>query len=278
MELKKIAASIFFGLTLFLLSATFSFAKADDLVIMDDGGVILYVTNNVLADSTKANEEKKPTVPVPHPAPAKAVPLVPAHTESTVKISPPINDDKKIQVTITTPAPVQQKISNPTQANPASIPNTVVTRTVDQVVAKGAAGQTVYSIKSEQAHQLTINQEETKVKTDLSLQIDTISHALSVSASSQSTEPVRVSVLPKEAIQGIINKGILDNKTASRAQITLTKDLSGISYTVNSEKSGKLFGIVQIKAPGEVQLSAQTGKIIPTPKDTILNFFGSFVR
>ena len=287
MSWKNLIISFFLVSTLFFLSASLSFAKADDLVIMDDGRVVLYVTNNVLADSIKNNEEeKKPAAPIP--TPAKAVSLAPAHTQSTIKIDAPINNDKKVQVTITTPSPTQAKPPAPQAPtsiqgpiNPPSSPSpntTVVTKTVDQVVAKGAGGQTVFSIKSEKANQLTISQEDTKVKTSLPLQIDSLSHALSVPGSSGVPEPTRISVLPKEAIQGIVSKGVLQSKSAGEAQITLTKDLSGVNYTVDSVKSGKLFGIVSIKAPEEVQLSAQTGKIVPTPKSTILNFFGNFIK
>ncbi|HKC14886.1 MAG TPA: hypothetical protein VKC89_02920 [Patescibacteria group bacterium] len=289
MRRKNLTISFFLVATLFFFSANFSFAKADDLVITDDGGVILYVTNNVLADSTKSNVETKPTAPVSPPAPVKTVPIVPAHTESTIKINPPINNDQKIQVTVTTPAPLQQSGSvSPTKTlNPSSpsinkppVPQaTVVTKTVDQVVAKGAGGQTVFSIKSDKANQLTISQEEVKAKTSLPLQVDSLSHAISVPSSSEgSANPSRVSVLPKEAIQGVVNKGILESKNASNAQVTLTKDASGVNYTVDSVKSGKLFGVFSIKAPDEVQLSAQTGKIVPTPKTTILNFFGRFIK
>ncbi len=156
----------------------------------------------------------------------------------------------------------------------------MVNKTVDQVVAKGAAGQTVFSIKSEKANQLTINQEETQVKTTLPLQINTTSHALSVPSSNGSAGSDRISVLPKEAIQGIVDKGILENKNVSGAKISLTKDPSGsgVNYTVQTEKSGKLFGLIPVKAPKEVSLSAQTGKVVTTPRSVLFNFVGNFIK
>src|SRR5258708_35299828 len=122
MRRKNLTISFFLVATLFFFSANFSFAKADDLVITDDGGVILYVTNNVLADSTKSNVETKPTAPVSPPAPVKKVPIVPAHTARTIKINPPITNDQKIHVTLTTPPPLQQSgRASPTQtSNPSS--------------------------------------------------------------------------------------------------------------------------------------------------------------
>jgi len=291
MRLEKAAAFLFLSLSLLLLSAHLSFVKADDLVIMDDGRVILFITDNVLAESTvkdKGGEKKAPpaTQPPPAPPPVKTVPLLPAHTQSEIKINPPINNDKKIRVTITTPAPVKQPPnigSSPSTSKSApssSQPATVINKTVDQVVAKGAGGQTVFTIKSKKANQLTINQEETQVKTALPLQIDTVSHALSVPSSNGSAGSERISVLPKEAIQGIVNKGILENKNVNDAKISLTKDSSGsgVNYTVQSEKAGKLFGVISVKAPTEVELSAQTGKVVTTPRSVLFNFVGRFIK
>ncbi len=302
MRLKRFAAFLFLSLSLLLISARLSLAKADDLIIMDDGRVILLITDNVLAESTVKVEVKNappanaPPAPAPPPS-AKTVPLLPAHTQSEIKINPPINNDKKIQVTITTTPPAIKQTSNSTpvretapssgsvpstskSAPSSSQPATVINKTVDQVVAKGAGGQTVFTIKSEKANQLTINQEETQVKTSLPLQIDTVSHALSVPSSNGSAGSDRISVLPKEAVQGIVNKGILENKNVSNAKISLTKDSSGsgVNYTVQTEKSGKLFGLIPIKAPKEVSLSAQTGKIVTTPRSVLFNFVGNFIK
>src|SRR5258708_16714027 len=113
---------------------------------------MLYVTNNVMAYTNRCNLKSKLTATVSPPAPVKTVPIVPAHTESTIKINPPINNDQKIQVTVTTPAPLQQSGSvSPTKTLNPSSPSinkppfpqaTVVTKTVDQVVTKGAGGPT----------------------------------------------------------------------------------------------------------------------------------------
>lgn len=267
MKLKWFAISSFLSVTLLLVSAHMSFAKADDLIILDDGRVILLITNNVLAETT--TKGKAPPA-APPPAPAKTVPLTPAHTQSEVKINPPINNDKKIQVTITTPTK-QSNIASPQ-------PATVINKAVDQVVAKGAAGQTVFSIKSEKANQLIIKQEDIQVKTPLPLQIDTVSHALSIPSSNGSAGSDKIQVLPKEAVQGILNKGILENKNINDAKISLTKDSSGVNYTVQSEKNGKLFGFIPVKAPTEVTLSAQTGKVVITPRSVIFNFVGKLIK
>lgn len=296
-------------------------ANADTLVIQGDGKVILVLADNgVLGESVTSapKEPAKPPMPdqqsnppkenstqpqsaPPQPqhaedkpqAPAKTVPLTPPHTENTVQINPPINDGRKMQVTITTNTAVQQAsppttktITQPTlpsgnTARPATpATNTIKTNTikeaVDEVVAQSANGKPVLSIKSEKANQLTIQQGKTQVKTNLSLQINTFNHSLSIFTPTSPAVPVFV--LPSEAIQGIANKGLLDTKSLNGATINLTRDTNGINYTVNSKKQGKLFGVFSVKLPIQVKLSAQSGKIINTSQSLLYNIFGGLIK
>ncbi|MCL5113569.1 MAG: hypothetical protein M1372_00165 [Patescibacteria group bacterium] len=325
MSIKKLFALFLLLLLIFPFSAQVMIAKADDLIIQDDGKVILVITNNngVLGESTAKNipikESPKPAAPAQksnppppppsHPAsqtPAKVVPLVPPHAQSTVQINPPINNDKKMQVTITTeaapktpqpitnqaaktsptgisansktsPKPTAPKTS-PTIVSPKSTsfaPSNVVSKTVDQVVAQGSNGQPVLTIKSDQARQLTIQQGHTQVTTALPLQIDTLTHSLSVPSSNAST---KVSVLPTEALQGILEKGSLSAQDITKAKINLTKDETGVNYTVQGEKKGKLFGIFDVNSPVQVKLSAQNGKVVNTSQSLLFNTLGGFIK
>ena len=321
MSAKKILALFLLFLIIFPFSAQVMIAKADDLIIQDDGKVILVITNNngVLGETTTtAKESTKPVVPQQsnpkpppppsHPAPqapTKVVSLVPPHTQSTVQINPPINNDKKMQVTITTGAAPRtpQSITNqaakasptgisansvsqrptgttasPTIVSPKSTstaPGNVVSKTVDQVVAQGSNGQPVLTIKSDQARQLTIQQGPTQVTTTLPLQIDTLTHSLSVPSSNAST---KVSVLPTEALQGILEKGSLSAQDITKAKINLTKDETGVNYTVQGEKKGKLFGIFDVNSPIQVKLSTQNGKVVNTSQSLLFNMLGGFIK
>lgn len=321
-----------------------SIAKADNLVIQDDGNIILVITTDgVLGVSTTTAPQvpAKSTAPVqqsnppqqnkpqsvpPQPQhtetkqqsspqsptnsspqiPAKTIPIVPPHTESTVQINPPINNDKKVQVTITTgtsaqtPPPItiqpaaQIKKSltspaaspsrgasktsvtlTPAPTNTPSTSTTAVTETVDQVVAQGTNGKPVLSITSAKANQLTIQQGTTQVTTALPLQIDTLTHSLSIPSQNEST---KVNVLPTEAMQGILDKGILTTQNVNQAKIDLTNGTSGVDYTVSSQKQGKLFGLFPVQSPVQVTLSAQNGKVVKTSQSLLFNLFGGLIK
>lgn len=283
-------------------------ARADDLIIQDEGNIELIISNNGVlgvltssapqSNSSQHSEQKQQSSPPPtsnpaSQAPTKTVPLVSSQTQSTVQINAPINDDKKVQVTITTGATAQHAVNSSVKTQPTQIPSAsnvgtgtiqantksinttrVITKSVDRVIAQGANGQPVITIKSDQAHQLTIQQGPTQVTTNLPLQIDTPTHSLSVSSQKQST----INVLPSEALQGIHNEGTLNTQSINQAKINLTQDESGVNYTVNSQKQGKLFGVFSVKSPVQIKLSAQTGKIQKTSQSFIFNLFGGFIK
>ncbi|HEV2339901.1 MAG TPA: hypothetical protein VGT05_04025 [Patescibacteria group bacterium] len=326
-------------LLIFPLVAQTSIAKADDLVIQDDGKIILVITNNgVLGVTTSAPAPvttANKSAPVTHAAvtqpqhtsppppsnpitPVRTVPIVPPHTESTVQINPPINSGRKVQVTITTQTPstppvikvpatngnIQQNpqtaplkssavipvqknqtttvqtnktgnIVPPSAVNPTSQSPAVTTKTVDQVVAQGSDGKPVITIQSDQAHQLTIQQGTTKVTTSLPIQVSTMNHSLGVPSQNQTGA---INVLPSEALQGIVNKGILNTRNASKAKVHLTQDTNGVNYTVDTQKQGKLFGVFPVQSPVQVKLSAQSGKIVNVTQPVLFNIFGGFIK
>lgn len=122
---------------MFFSSSPLALAYADDLVIQDNGSVLLLVTDNVLGESTTKEADKNthppenkhptpasppPSNPAP-PAPTKgnAVPLVNSTTPSTVHIDPTPTNSKQINVTIT---PNTGTAANAGQSgSPANLPN-----------------------------------------------------------------------------------------------------------------------------------------------------------
>lgn len=259
---KKKFLTILLLIIVFLFFNSAVLANADDLIIQSDGGIILVITGNgVLGESTsKTKEEKKEEKPR---APARTIPLVPARTESIVEVKPPINNDRKVQVTIT-PGP---KTLAP------SVPVRTITKTVDQVVAQGANGQPVLTIKSDRATKLIIKQGEAQASTSLPLQINTITHTLSVPSGNEST---RISVLPNEALKEVKDKGILDQQGSIK--IDLNKDVEGVNYTLLSEKKGKLLGVLDITSSVEVKLSAENGKVIRTSQGPLFGILNGLIR
>lgn len=262
------------------------------------------------AQTTQSQPAPKPQTPPATPAPAKTVPITAPHTDSTVQINPPINDSKKMQIIITTPtnttsttpipsSPVISstpakitptttplgKTANPlvsitpsTHTSlilPTPTPALVLTKTVDQVVAQGSNGQPVITITSPGISTLTIQQGPTQVTTNLPLQIDTLTHVLSIPSQNQSSA---ITVLPKEALQGIVNTGLLNTQQSSAAKIDLTKDPSGINYTVNAQKQGKILGVIPVKSPVQITLSAQTGKIMHVVQPILFSILGSIIK
>lgn len=348
---KKFFQFFIVFLFIFPLLTETSIARADDLVIQDDGNIILVITNSdVLGESrppTSVNntspktnppqqttpqhvEEKQQASPPPsNPAPVvKTEPLVPPRTQSIVQINPPANNNKKVQVTITTQpstqpqipqvkTPVLPIISGSVQRNPpltntptklsatitnfplktltdtpiptasainpipsppstaSTTPPSVMVKTVDQVIAQGSNGKPVITIKSDQANQLTIQQGSTQVSTSLPLQIDTLTHTLGVPSQNQQAA---INVLPSEALQGIIDKGLLDTQNINQAKINLTQDTNGVNYTVEGQKKGKLFGIFDVQSTVQVKLSAQNGKIVNVAQPILFSIFGGLIK
>lgn len=143
MKVKKILAGILVSQVIMLSSGSLVLAKADTLVIQDDGKIELFVTSNdnVLAatatsspSSTQAPSAASPSTPAPAAktsppaptAPPKVVPLVPAHVESIVQINPSTTGNQKIQVVITKGTPALAATPAPTKTTPptAGVSNT----------------------------------------------------------------------------------------------------------------------------------------------------------
>lgn len=259
--------------------ATMIQAKADDLVIKADGAVILIITkdNNVLAETTKKDEEKpkEPEKPsAQKPAQHHEEPLTPPHSQTTVQITPPASNDKKVEVTVTQSRP------NPAlpQSQPTNPATSTIKKTVDQVVAEGTNGKPVLTISSSRANELTISQGTTQVSTNLPLTLDTLTHSLSIGTLSGQNSPARVSVLPSEVLRDVLDKGYINPTDIGKVKINLTKDSRGVTYTVNSQKKGKFLGVVDVIAPVQVKLSAQTGIIINTAQLALFTFLERFIK
>ncbi len=233
-------------ITYFLLLPIHVYADSQELIIHDNGDIQLGnpSTKHVLGIATESGTTQTTNLKL--------------HRKHHVRISPPINDGQQIQVVVTTEQPTQP-----------------ISTSVDKVVAEGAKGQPVITITSGHARELTIQQGSTHVTTSLPLQIDTTTHALSIPIASQDAT---INVLPKEAVQEIIHKGLLNTQEATQATVSLTRGDKGITYTIDSKKQGKLLGIVPITSSTQVQISAENGKVITGIQPFFSTILKSFIK
>lgn len=261
--MKHFLALLLAPAVVFSVAAPVPPAKADEILVQNDGAVILVITNDqVLAESTTKKEESKPK-------PAQTVTLAPSNAQSVVKINPKTTGDKKIEVTVSVGVPVKKAgtIIPAAAPNPApAAAGSNITKKVDQVVAEGVNGKSVLTIKPNNSGQITISQENTDVSTALPIQIDTVTHTLS-------NETSKILVLPKEAAQGANNQ-----IKSEVSQISLTGSANGPVYNVSGNEKGKLLGLLPVQSITRVTLSAQTGRVIQASQSPLFGVFGFLIK
>ncbi len=278
-KLKFVALFLIAVLVLQAVSLVFTqqvaVAKADDLIIEDDGTIILIIGNsNVLA----ATDPNTPGSKIP--VEKKVETIVPPKTETKVEIKASGKDDKKINIKIETkpraaaqPAATVGKPPAPTAANQ---PIQTITKTVDTVILRDANKQPVLNIKSDKADQVTIQQKTTTAATSLPVQVDTQTHEVSVTTSEGQKN---VSVLPDQAIKGAEDKAVSDKHLpVVQKDVKLIQESGQAVYQVNEVRQGKLFGVLSVSLPTHVKLSAQTGKTTSVWESPITVFLGPFIK
>ena len=263
-------------LTLLLLSVPVTRARAENsIVIHDDGTISLFITHGFVLGASDDKTKSKPSTSPTSPPTETSVSLTRLHTESKITVTPPINDDKKIQVTITSVTPTQNPSSPVLPKNQSVVTIKTIEENVNEIVAQGTDEKPILSITSPTAHELQIKQQNVAVTTVLPLQIDSLTHSLGISSASQ---PATISVLPHEAVQGMIDEGLLDTKSLNGMKIYLATDSTGITYNVQSERQGRLFGIIPVASPVQVILSAQNGKVVKVSQSILFTILGKFVK
>lgn len=281
------------GQFLFGAVAPWALAQADDIVIKDNGSVVLIMTdNNVLGETTVKRSEP------PKPAAGKVVPLVSPANPSTVHIDPVPTKGKQMNVSITPNTAQQASSGNSQKTNPAggtaaakpqagtaspantSLPSPAgtINKVVSQVVAQDAKGGAVFSVKPNSNGQVTLQQGATEVATSLPLEIDSKTRTIQVMVNNQ---PTKLSVLPAEAVTSISAKGLVTPPTAANAaqpQVVLVKNQERLEYQIKGEKSGKFLGILPVKTQVQVNVSAQTGNTLSVSQSPLFSIFGFLIR
>lgn len=282
----KVAVFVIVFLLLMFKPGSALSANADTLIITDSGAVNLIVGDGV---STVTNDAESQTLGLE--VKAKEVNLVPERIESVVKVEPSKTDNKKVQVTVTQVSKQTTPASSQAQAKKPPI-----VKEVDQVVAQGKLGNVVLSVNpagkdSSGKGQVSINQGATSATTSLPVQINSVKHSVSV-ISPQGTQE-NLSVLPKEAVQDAVSKGLIDAgtpvKTVQEVPALLVPEQSqgktnptarpsqqgkqappktsveilqnGPVYQISGNKTINLLNIVNFKIPVNVRMSAKTGEV-----------------
>lgn len=273
------------SLAIFLLELGFAkavhlaSAKADDLIIDDNGSITLLITNDtVLAVSTSApsatptqnesspkkSQETKTRSPEP-----KAIPIAPPNSTTTVKVSPSAKGDKKLNITIQTTTPTTPKTTS--LPRPAALQ-----KTVDNVILQNAQKEPIITIKASdnQDEKLSIQQKDVKADTGLPLQIDSKTHIVSADTEN-GAKPILV--LPDQAIKNASNK-INPSLSVTTSSVTLVSDKGNAEYVVNETRKGKFLGIVNVNIPSQVRISAETGKTISVWQSPLSYLTGFLIR
>ncbi len=312
MKIKKIILEILVGQIVFLSFAPFALAKADDLIINNDGSLELIITEPVLGEKTSVpapttSSSPPPSTPkietpkaqTPTTAP-KVVPVAPANSNTTVKISSTTTNDKKLNITIETTAKTSSAttVATPKAApsakpvatqgpgsskpipSPTSSPNTeniqTTQKTVDNVILRNAEKQPILTIQaSNQSNEVNIQQKDINVTTNLPIQIDSKSHIVSVDTGN-TTE--KVSILPDQAVRGAADKITQSNLVTTNLNVSLVQDKGQAEYVVNQTKTGKLLGLINVSLPSQVKISAQTGKTISVWQSPLLYLAGFLIK
>lgn len=312
---------VFLQLSILFFSSPVS-AKADDLIIDDNGSVTLVITGNtslVMGTSTiapsVAPQAPAPAAPATPAAPAnkpsnppKVVPIAPANSQTTVKITPPAPDSKKLNITIETktnkpvitspttppsliaPTATQAPKTINTNTTTISVTNTPTPsstpvpanvestqKTVDNVILRNANEVPVITIKANenQNGNLSIQQQGVKVDTKLPLQIDSKTHVVSVDTSSG---PQSISILPDQAVKGANDKITVSSLKTLDSKVSLTETGGQPEYVVSQTKQGKFLGIFTVSLPSEVKISAKTGRVLSVWQSPLTLIPGLFTK
>lgn len=264
---------------IFLLSAPLALAQADDIVIQGSGAVVLIITgNNVLGETTKSTATKKEESP--KTSSGKVVPLTSQTTQSTVHIDPKPTKDKQINVSITSTSSKPQSGTAPSVTNNPAPNSNTINKVVNKVIAQDAKGETVFSVKPNTEGKVTLQQGTTEVSTSLPLDIDSKTRTIQVVVGNQ---PTKLSVLPTAAVTSVTAKGLVtvSNEASINTilpQVSLVAEKGQLEYQVKGERAGKLLGILPVKTPVQVAVSAQTGNTLSVSQSPLFSVFGFLIK
>lgn len=273
-HMKKTATLLLVPLLFLFFVQNLAIAKADDLVIEEDGSIILIVSDTKVLGTTDPNTPGFSLPPGKKAEVKKVETIVQPKEQSKVEIKPSAKNDKKLNITIT-PTPAGPQPAKPNVApTPSAEP---ITKSVDNVVLRNANKETVLNIKSDKSNNLTIEQNQTQAKTNLPVQIDTKSHEISVTTTKGQEN---VQVLPDQALKSAEDKetSFVKNLGASETNVRLTQIRGSAVYEVDEIKTGKFLGVLSVSLPNHIKISAETGKTLSVWQSPVSIFLGFLIK
>lgn len=241
----KIILSLVIAISLFIFSGHLALAKADDLVIQDDGSIVLVFSKPVLAASTDQLKQIESAI-------EKVIEVAPAHAQNTVEVNPTPTKDQKIEVTVKTEAK-------------GKAPAKEEKKSVDQIVAQGADKKPIFTIAPNKSNRVSIKQGSIEAATPLPLTIDAKSKSVSTKVGN---EQVKIQVLPKDAVKKVEDNGLIG---APKPTVTLQAQNGEAVYNVSGTREEKLFNVIDLTGPVTVSVSAQTGRTTRVSQPVIFN-------
>ncbi|MBI4973627.1 hypothetical protein HZC27_03395 [Candidatus Roizmanbacteria bacterium] len=139
------------------------------------------------------------------------------------------------------------------------------------VIQKGVQAVTVSS-NEQDSGALTIEQDDTKARTTMSLSVNPSTNILAVDTPSG---PMKVSIMPGDAMAIMRQLKVIDLQGVAR-DILLEVREGQLQYKILADKTEKLFWVIPINVPRELYVAADTGGLIEIKKSSLYSFLSLF--
>lgn len=139
------------------------------------------------------------------------------------------------------------------------------------VIQKGVQAVTVSS-GEENSGALTIEQDDTRARTTMSLSVNPSTNILTVDTPSG---PMKVSIMPGDAMAIMRQLKVVDQSGTPRDILLEVRDKQ-LQYKILADKTEKLFWVIPINVPRELYVAADTGGLIEIKKSSLYSFLSLF--
>jgi len=139
------------------------------------------------------------------------------------------------------------------------------------VIQKGVQAVTV-STNEQNSRDLTIQQDDTKARTTMSLSVNPSTNILAVDTPAG---PMKVSIMPGDAMAIMRQLKVVDQTGIPRDILLEVRDKQ-LQYKILADKTEKLFWVIPINIPRELYVAADTGGLIEIKKSSLYNFLSLF--
>lgn len=139
------------------------------------------------------------------------------------------------------------------------------------VIQKGVQAVTVSS-NEQDSGALTIEQDDTRARTTMSLSVNPSTNILTVDTQSG---PMKVSIMPGDAMAIMRQLKVVDQTGTPRDILLEVRDKQ-LQYKILADKTERLFWVIPINVPRELYVAADTGGLIEIKKSSLYSFLSLF--